>query len=107
MALLDVFDCPDPSSAAPRRSPTTTPLQALSLLNNAFVLRMADHLAAKVKEEMGEEQVSEQVDRVFQLTLGRLAEKEEKEKAVLLVQQHGLAILARTLFNTNEFLVIP
>jgi len=107
MALLDVFDCPDPSSAAPRRSPTTTPLQALSLLNNAFVLRMADHLAAKVKEEMGEEQVSEQVDRVFQLTLGRLAEKEEKEKAVLLVQHHGLTILARTLFNTNEFLVIP
>jgi mono/diheme cytochrome c family protein len=107
MALLDVFDCPDPSSAAPRRSPTTTPLQALSLMNNAFVLRMADHLAAGVKEELGEEQVEEQVDRVFQLTLGRVAEKDEKEKAVALVQHHGLALLARTLFNTNEFLVIP
>jgi hypothetical protein len=107
MALLDVFDCPDPSSAAPRRSPTTTPLQALSLLNNAFVLRMADHLAVGVKEDVGEEQVEQQVDRVFKLILGRLAEKDEREPAIRLVQQHGLALLARTLFNTNEFLVIP
>ena len=27
--LLDAFDCPDPSTAAPRRAVTTTPLQAL------------------------------------------------------------------------------
>ena len=107
MALLDVFDCPEPYAAAPRRSPTTNPLQAPSLINHAFVLRMAAHLAAGVKEELGEEQVEEQVDRVFQLTLGRVAEKDEKEKAVALVQHHGLALLARTLFNTSEFLVIP
>lgn len=43
--LLDTFDCPDPSTITPRRSVTTTPLQALALLNNSFVLRMADALA--------------------------------------------------------------
>ena len=40
--FLDTFDCPDPSTATPRRASTTTPLQALALWNNAFVLRMAD-----------------------------------------------------------------
>src|SRR6202011_3473949 len=36
--LLDVLDCPDPAAAAPSRAVTTTPLQALALLNNALVL---------------------------------------------------------------------
>ncbi|HEV3022250.1 MAG TPA: DUF1549 domain-containing protein, partial [Pirellulales bacterium] len=35
--LLDAFDCPDPSTIAPSRAVTTTPLQALSLLNDSFV----------------------------------------------------------------------
>ena len=43
--LLDTFDCPDPSTATPKRGSTTTPLQALSLMNNSFTLRMADHFA--------------------------------------------------------------
>ena len=34
-ALLDTFDCPDPAATVPRRAVTTTPLQALSLLNNS------------------------------------------------------------------------
>ncbi|MCH8924416.1 MAG: PSD1 domain-containing protein, partial [Planctomycetes bacterium] len=38
-ALLDTFDCPDPSVKTPKRSVTTTPSQALSQWNDAFVLR--------------------------------------------------------------------
>src|SRR6185503_16874609 len=37
LPLLDMLDCPDPSVATPRRSVTSTPLQALALLNNAFM----------------------------------------------------------------------
>src|SRR5262249_21297073 len=40
--FLDAFDCPDPATTAPRRAVTTTPLQALALLNNALTLRLAD-----------------------------------------------------------------
>ena len=40
-AILEAFDCPDPSTTAPKRSVTTTPLQALALLNNDFAVRMA------------------------------------------------------------------
>ena len=105
MALLDVFDCPDPSSAAPRRSVTTTPLQALSLLNNAFVLRMADHLAKRVQQDSGEKDLDEQVKRSFQLCLGRSPTDDEQKLSQQLVKQHGLGALARALFNTSEFLI--
>src|SRR5262249_38964944 len=53
--LLDTLDCPDPSTATPRRARTTTPLQALALFNNAFVLDQAKHLAARVRREAGDD----------------------------------------------------
>ena len=105
MALLDVFDCPDPSAAAPRRSVTTTPLQALSLLNNAFVLRMTNHLAKRVRQESGENNLDAQVKRSFQLCLGRTPTADEQKLAKQLITEHGLPALARALFNTNEFLI--
>ncbi|MEZ6065761.1 MAG: DUF1553 domain-containing protein [Planctomycetaceae bacterium] len=52
--LLDVFDCPDPSTKTPNRASTITPLQALSLLNNTFVLRMSDRLASRLRDEAGD-----------------------------------------------------
>jgi hypothetical protein len=106
VALLDVFDCPDPSAAAPRRSVTTTPLQALSLLNNAFVLRMSDHCASRVKQDVGDKELEKQVQRGFELTLGRQPAPEEQQAAQRLVKQHGLPALFRALFNTNEFLIV-
>src|SRR6185369_11274529 len=46
--LLDTLDCPDPSVKAPKRMVTITPLQALSLMNNPFVERQSERLAARV-----------------------------------------------------------
>ena len=59
--LLDAFDCPDPSTTAPRRPVTTTPLQALSLMNNALVLYLSDAFAARLSREAGPD-VDQQVD---------------------------------------------
>ncbi len=53
--LLDTFDCPDPSVTTPSRSVTTTPQQALALWNNSFVLRMSEHFARRVEQEVGTE----------------------------------------------------
>ncbi len=104
-ALLDTLDCPDPSSAAPRRSVTTTPLQALSLLNNSFVLRMSENYARRVRSEAGEDGAA-QVKHAWRLALGRGPDEEEQRLSVLLVQQHGLPALCRALFNANEFVVV-
>ena len=104
-ALLDTFDCPDPSATAPRRSVTTTPLQALSLLNNAFVLRMVDHFAERVRQEGGDD-LAVQVGRAYQLAYNRDPDAEERALAVELVSGHGLFALCRALFNSNEFVMV-
>ena len=104
-AVLDTFDCPDPSSAAPRRGVTTTPLQALSLLNNAFVLRMADHAARRIEKEAGE-QADAQVRYAWQLTIQRSPDPRETQLSLDLVKKHGLTSLCRALFNINDFIII-
>jgi len=104
-ALLDTFDCPDPAAAAPKRTVTTTPLQALSLLNNAFVLRMSKHMAARV-EQAHPKDIGKQVRLAFMLTVSRKPDKEELQLASQLVSKHGLSALARALYNSNGFVIL-
>ena len=103
--LLDAFDCPDPSTTTPRRAITTTPLQALALLNNSFVLRMSESLAERVRSEVGDDSPA-QVRRAMALVYGRAPHADEQRLAVDLVEREGLATLARVLFNSNEFLYV-
>lgn len=51
--LLTTLDCPNPANLTPSRSVTTTALQLLALLNNAFMQQQAGHFAARVREESG------------------------------------------------------
>ena len=104
-ALLDTFDCPDSSTTAPRRSVTTTPLQSLSLMNNSFVLRMADYFAQRVEKEAGDD-VTAQVIYAWRLAVARKPNEEELELSRKLVSKHGLPALCRGLFNFNEFVMI-
>ncbi len=102
--LLDTFDCPDPAAAAPRRNITTTPLQALTLWNSDFALRVSEAFATRItKEAMGVEQ---QVTRAWQLAYQRNPTPEETRLATALVKQHGLKALCRALFNSNEFVTV-
>ena len=103
--LLDVLDCPDPSTVAPRRTVTTTPLQALALLNNSFVLRMADRFADRVKKEAGDDP-TRQIVRAYALAYGRPPTKDEIKTALPVVRTHGLSVLCRAIFNSNEFLYV-
>ncbi len=38
-SVFGVFDCPDGATSVPRRSRSTTPLQALNLFNSSFMLQ--------------------------------------------------------------------
>lgn len=104
-SMLDVFDCPDPSTKTPQRAVTTTPLQALSLLNNSFVFRTADRFAARVEREVGPDR-QRQVAQVFRHTLGRTPDETESAACEPFVEQHGLAALCRVIFNGNELLFV-
>jgi hypothetical protein len=103
--LLDAFDCPDPSTTAPRRAVTTTPIQALALMNNSLVLYLSDAFADRLVREAGPD-AGRQVSRAYQLAFGRSPEPEEAEKAIKLVEKFGASTLARALFNSNEFLYV-
>jgi hypothetical protein len=101
--LLDALDCPDPSVKTPKRSLTTTPLQALGLMNNSFVLRQAQRLAARTAAETSSGLAS-QVNRAYRLTLGRGPTPQESASSVSLAREHGVEAVAWVLFNSSEFL---
>jgi hypothetical protein len=103
--LLVSFDCPDPSVATPRRTVTTTPLQALSLLNNAFMTDAARHFARRVAGEAGKEP-ARQVERAYLLAFGRTPDEREARRATAFVHEFGLDQFCLALFNANEFLFI-
>jgi hypothetical protein len=103
--FLDAFDCPDPSTTAPRRAVTTTPLQALALLNNVFILRAAADCAERLRHDAGED-ADAQVRRAYLLAYGRLPTEDEARLAGRHVRQYGPAVLARAIFNSNEFLYV-
>lgn len=103
--VFAAFDCPDAGQTQPRRPVSTTPLQALNLLNSRFVLGQAEALAARLKRDGGDG-VSSQVELAFQLAFARGPTSREREAAVSLVGTHGLAAFCRAIYNANEFLYV-
>ena len=101
--LLACFDCPESAQRAPKRETTTTPLQALSLLNGAFVREQAAHFAQRVAKEAGPAP-DKQVTHAFRLAFGRSPSTDELTLARTLVAKDGLPALCRALFNAHEFL---
>jgi hypothetical protein len=109
--LLDVFDCPDPSTTTPKRLTTTTPLQALGLWNNSLVLRMADQFADRLRREAGADLQGQPAERrqvalAYELAFARQAEAGELSSAIGFVRAYGLPAFCRVLFNSNEFLYV-
>ncbi len=100
-----VFDCPDATAAAPRRPSSTTPLQALNLLNDPFMLDQAERFAARLRKEAGDS-VADQVRRAFRLAFGRDPSDGEAKASEKLVRACGLATFCRALFNANEFVFV-
>jgi Protein of unknown function (DUF1553)/Protein of unknown function (DUF1549)/Planctomycete cytochrome C/Concanavalin A-like lectin/glucanases superfamily len=103
--FLDTFDCPDPSVAAPKRASTTTPLQALSLMNNTLVFQMADEFASRVQAQ-AKDDATQQVQLVYFIAYGRDANEVEIQTVLPFLKQHGLASLCRVVLNSNEFLYV-
>jgi hypothetical protein len=89
----------------PARTVSTTPLQALNMLNGEFLLDQADRFAARVEQEAGPE-ASRQVAHAFLLAFGRKASPDEITAGVALVRDHGLPILCRSLYNASEFITV-
>ncbi|MBL8186432.1 MAG: DUF1553 domain-containing protein [Acidobacteria bacterium] len=102
---LTDFDLPDSAYSAPSRTSTTSPLQALTLLNHRFTLEMSDALAERAKREAPADQAA-QVRRVFALAFQRQPTAEEQQAALKLIASHGWRAFCRALLNANELLYL-
>lgn len=102
------FDVPDCGQVRAKRSTSTTPLQALNLFNSPFMIEQAQRLAARALREVGDD-VDQQIERAYAVTLGRGPEPDERSACRAVVQEHGptgLATVCRVLLNSNEFLFL-
>ncbi len=103
--LLTDFDCPDPASAAPRRSSTTTPSQALTLFNHKFTLDMAEALATRLKADGGPK-IDAQLERLYRLIYGRTPTVDELLAGEKFIRSQSLRAFCRAVLNSNEFLYV-
>jgi hypothetical protein len=103
--VFGAFDCPDAGQTIPRRTRSTTALQALNLLNSPFMLEQAGFLAERLRREAGEDSAA-QASLLWQLAYHRSPPADELKDALGFVQQHGLEALCRAVLNSNEFLFL-
>jgi len=102
--FMECLDCADPSIMTPKRSTTLTSIQALALLNNAFVVRQAEHLAVRLRAISSDPAL--QVAAGYRLALSRLPTDREAAALVEYIGQFGLEAGCRVIFNLNEFVFV-
>jgi hypothetical protein len=121
-SLLSVFDQPLISVNCARRDTSAVPLQALTMLNDAFVTEQAGHFAKRVTALAGASR-EKAIRRAFRLALARPPSAAEADICAQLVRRQAqifrasslppmeaehkaLVQLCHTLLNTSEFLYV-
>lgn len=107
--LFTAFDFPDCGQVRAKRPISTTPLQALNLMNSNFVMEQSMRIAARAINDSQEAVNPQQsaVDRCFELLLGRLPSPEEQSVCLDLAQSEDLSLVCRAIINSNEFAFLP
>jgi hypothetical protein len=108
--LFRAFDFASPDQSAERRPTTTVPQQALFAMNSPFMMEQAKALAARAEKSNSPE---ERVHNLFQLALGRAADKLEVEAALQFLETKGdrsqltrWQQLAQVVLLTNEMMFV-
>ena len=104
-SVFGVFDCPDAATSVPKRSRSTTPLQALNLFNSPFILQQAQLLADRLKRDCGDGR-SQQISRAFWLCYSREPDAAELKDSSDFIVAEGVTAFCRAMLNSNEFVFI-
>lgn len=116
--FLATFDGADPNASTAFRFTSTTPLQALFLMNDAFSHSQAEALAQRVEKSAAHDVA--RIDFAHRIALGRPATTEETSQAVLYLAgfraklseheatdvQKSWSSYARVLMSSNEFVYL-
>jgi hypothetical protein len=120
--FLSAFNLPGGKVTQGRRDSSNSPAQSLALLNDPFVLAMADVWASRLVAD-GRTSVADRVDALFHEALGRAPSEVDREDCLAAVRSLATArgiseaeILgsrdvwkdaAHMMFNLKEFIFIP
>ena len=88
-----------------KRNETLSALQALALLNNGFMVAMAEHFAERIAKETSDRPTSRCV-LLFRLALCRAPTDDEQQALAAYAKEHGLPNACRVMFNLNEFVFV-
>ena len=103
LPMMAAFDANVFSESCERRSSTTTPLQALALMNGDLVHDESALLASRIATEAGNDRAI-QVDHAFERILSR--EPSAAERTQFTTYGGTLESICRVLLNSNEFLYV-
>ena len=103
--FFDTFDLPDQNQTAAARNVSTVPTQALTLMNNEFVLKQAALFAERLEQEAPGNS-DRQIELAYQIALTRSPTKDEAAVAKALVIEQSLGDLTHVMLNLNEFLYL-
>ena len=109
---LAIFDGADPSASTALRLTSTTPLQALYLLNDPFCHEQAKRFASRIVAQYQND--SDRVREAYELALGRTPNANELKQAQTFLaaaaknsnETEAWQGMARVLFRLNEFVYI-
>ena len=133
--MFDAFDMPDPHESCSRRNVTTSPIQALTMLNSKLTLEWAQSFAARVLDSAGDN-LDKQIAAAYELAFSRkpstgetqtaksffarqrqiIAERKAADEELALppilsasvdeVHAATLVDFCHSLFNANEFVYV-
>ena len=116
---LALFDAADPNQSVATRQPTTTPTQALYLMNSPFVHEQAKGFANRISTQSGDDPAK--ATWAFETAHGRVPEESVINDSVAFVSAYrkkfagendeekdiaAWSALARVLFTSNAFLFV-
>ncbi len=103
--FFDTFDLPDQNLTSAARNVSTVAPQALTLMNNEFVLNQARIFAERL-EEAAPNDLEQQIELAYRIALTRSPSTEEEQVAMTLATEQSLVDLTHVLLNLNEFLYL-
>ena len=120
--IMSVFDQPNMDDHCTRRESSTIVHQALTMLNDQFVMERADGFARRVLREAGSK-TEDQIVLAFRIALARRPTTSELQSSKQLlarqaerfrkagagadeIDQKSLACVCHVLYNTSEFLYV-
>jgi hypothetical protein len=92
--MFETFDMPDTHESCSRRNVTTSPLQALTMLNDKVSLEWAENFAARVRREAGDDE-AKQIRVAYELAFAREPANEESAIVKQFFSEHSKIVRER------------